>query len=138
MTKMVHLKAAEGSSYLEFSHPIPSANADYIEYFDVTYKAEDLEAAVGVWAYPDAQWLVAIFQDMENSWRGWKDVKEWKAVEEQFSIKFTTDKLGHVFVEVQLQPDFVPGGRWEVKGGFYFEVGQLPTLARQVAEFFSV
>ncbi|MBI5958245.1 MAG: hypothetical protein HY866_05910 [Chloroflexi bacterium] len=138
MSKKVHIKAAEGSNYLEFSHPTPSDTADCIEYFSVTLKVETLEAAARVWAYTDARWLVTIFKQMEDNWRGWEGVKEWKTVEEEFSIQFASDKKGHILVEVYLRPDYIVGGHWEVKGGFYLEAGQLPTMTRQITEFFSV
>ena len=79
MSEIVHIKAAEGISYLGFSDPTPGREAS-VEYFSVTFKAENLESAVRVWAYTDAKWLVTIFQDMEHNWRGKEGVKTWKAI----------------------------------------------------------
>ncbi len=137
--KTLRIQSADGASFLEFATPLLSQDKRYIEYFSVTFESVNLTASTGVRTYTsdETPQLVTIFRDMKQNWK-WQGGKQWKTFGGNFSITFTSGTFGHIITQVQIANDYGGNFNWQVTGLLDFEQGQLPTLVKQVTEFFSV
>ena len=81
----------------------------------------------------EPQHLVAFFDGLAASWRGWDGQREWTEVERDLSLVATHDGLGHVVLGVTLGTTFVspPADSWLVRAPLKFDAGALDRLATQ-------
>jgi len=67
--------------------------------------------------------LVAFFEDLANSWRGWDGLKEWASVEHDLSISAESDDLGHCILQFVVRDG--PTHTWETSlGQFAIDGGE--------------
>jgi hypothetical protein len=86
----VTIKSVNTGAKLEFSEVEN-------EYFTVTFSSVSLNASYRVWVYTgDYERLVSLFVEMAKNWTGWEGVKNWDAIEDDFSLSCTSDRLGHL------------------------------------------
>lgn len=79
--------------------------------------------------------LETFFDDLATHWRGWDDVKEWRAYAHGLALSCTHDGLGHITMTVELRQ--LSGAGWLVRGDVPLDAGQLERLAREVDQFVS-
>jgi hypothetical protein len=70
-----------------------------------------------------------MFQSMAKEWRGWDGEKAWADLEDSFSLKATSDSLGHTQLTVTLS-DYESS----FKTVLIFEAGQLEAMANAINE----
>ncbi|MBW4691725.1 MAG: hypothetical protein KME27_08130 [Lyngbya sp. HA4199-MV5] len=126
----VTIKSANTDAKLEFSEV---GN----EYFTVTFSSVSLSASHRVWGYTgDCERLVSLFVEMAENWTGWEGIKNWDAIEDDFSLSCTSDKLGHITLEVELVGRDTPE-LWSAKFNVEVEAGQLEKIANEMKALFS-
>ncbi len=129
MSKVI-IKSANTGAKLEFSEV---GN----EYCTVTFLSTFLSASHRVWFYTgDCERLVSLFMEMAENWIGWEGAKTWAAIEADFSLSCTSDKLGHIILEVELVKRDAPE-LWSAKFNVDVEAGQLAKIATEMKELFS-
>jgi hypothetical protein len=128
MSKVI-IKSANTGAKLEFSEVEN-------EYFTVTFSGVSLSASHRVWVYTgDCEQLVSLFVEMAENWTGWEGTKSWAAIEGDFSLSCTSDKLGHIALEVELVGRDTPE-LWSAKFNVEVEAGQLEKIATEVKKLF--
>jgi hypothetical protein len=73
----------------------------------------------------------AMFRAMAQEWRGWKEAKSWRDLEDRVSMSGTADSRGHVSITVELTGQDYESRLRVVLG---YEAGQLEEMANAVAE----
>jgi hypothetical protein len=103
----------------------------------VVVRAQDLVAEATLdleeWGGgPDG--LVAYFEDLARSWRGWVGSKDWHDDGVSVWMSATHDRVGMVQMEVTLRPfaGWAGPGAWELSVVVGAEPGSLGALAEQV------
>lgn len=125
----VTIKSVNTGAKLEFSD-VRS------EYFTVAFSSVFLSASHQVWVYTgDCKRLVGLFLDMAKNWTGWEGAKTWDAIEGDFSLSCTSDKLGHITLEVELAGRDPPE-LWSAKFNVEVEAGQLEKIASEMRTLF--
>lgn len=79
---------------------------------------------------------VRLFDEMVSEWTGWKGEKGWGALDGEMSLVATTDSLGHISLEVSLDPRDGPP-EWYASLTLVLEAGSLERLAAEAGAFFS-
>ena len=126
----VTIKSANTGAKLEFSEV---GN----EYCTVTFSSASLSASHRVWFYTgDCEQLVSLFMEMAENWTGWEGAKTWAAIEADFSLSCTSDKLGHIALAVELVGRDAPE-LWSAKFNVGIEAGQLEKIANEMKSLFS-
>jgi len=107
----------------------------WLEQFLVTISAPGREACAWV---VNSRYIASpeeFFSELAAGWRGWSGEKLWYAIDQELQLVATADSLGHVTLQVQLQPS-TGAQSWRVVAHAYFEAGQLESLAERAARFF--
>jgi hypothetical protein len=129
MSKVI-IKSANTGAKLEFSEVRN-------EYFTVVFSSVSLSASHRVWVYTgDCEQLVCLFVEMAENWTGWEGAKTWDAIEGDFTLSCTSDRLGHITLEVELVGRDDPE-LWSAKFNIEVEAGQLEKIANEIKELFS-
>jgi len=77
------------------------------------------------------------FERMAATWRGWEGELRWATLEDDFRLIATTNKLGHVELQVQMKADSYPP-EWEVRIRLSLEAGSLDDLFKRVEAVFPI
>ncbi|MBP5973177.1 hypothetical protein HW132_10635 [Brasilonema sp. CT11] len=107
--------------------------------FRVLFESRTLSASKDVWLYADGdysdcQFLVNLFREMARAWKGWEGEKTWRSTEADFVLCCTSDKLGHINLEVHLLE--FDGSPWSANFNLDTEAGELEKISNEVAMFF--
>jgi len=84
-----------------------------------------------------------LFRDAACHCKGWEGSKSWESSKGELRLEITTDRVGHVFVVVQVGSDFCETSDysgpdpWRIVAQITLEAGQLKTVARQMKSWFS-
>ncbi|NEQ48099.1 MAG: hypothetical protein F6K00_33025 [Leptolyngbya sp. SIOISBB] len=125
----VTIKSAKTGAKLEFSDV---GN----EYFTVAFLGASITALHRVWAYTgDCERLANLFLEMAENWKGWEGTKIWDAIEGDFSLSCTSDKLGHVTLRVKLVERDTPE-LWSAEFNVEVEAGQLEKISNDMRLLF--
>lgn len=103
----------------------------------VVVRDEDLVAEADMWwndAMGEPKSLCDFFADIAANWKGWTDVKEWKAAEHPFKLSGSHDGLGHIALDVQLGSGWHEGD-WRVQSRILIDAGLLDEVATRVLAF---
>lgn len=93
---------------------------------------ESLTVSKRVYCY-DPSGYIDLFNRMAENWKGWEGEFTTGAVEGDFIITATADKLGHAILQVELiDHDY----GWQAAGSILIDSGQYAVIANQVQEFF--
>ena len=126
----VTIKSANTGTKLEFSDVSH-------EYFTVKFLSISMNASHRVWVYTgDYDRLTHLFLEMAENWKGWEGVKTWDAIEDDFSLSCTSDKLGHISIEAELEGRDDPAS-WSTTFNLEVEAGQLEQIAYEVRRLFA-
>jgi hypothetical protein len=106
------------------------------DYFTVELQSKEVSAAHRVWGYTDCQTLVDLLFHVAKQERGWPDSPEWSSIERDLILRFSSDPLGHVVVQV-VMTQRRGAEDWSVRAEIETELGQLPKIASRAAAFFS-
>jgi hypothetical protein len=105
------------------------------DYFTVELCGREISAVRRVWGYTDyCQNLVELLDYLAKQDRGWAVPAEWASIELELVLRWRSDLLGHVFVEIEMSHN--GGEDWRLKAEIETELGQLPRIAREAALFF--
>lgn len=119
--------------FADFSHHEPNPYEHHGE-FVVAANAPGLDIRRNVFLF-DMDWraLVAYFQDLADSWRGWEGDKEWRTTEGDLAIHAVVNDFGHVNLWFSIKDGFPV--TWEAAvGKFLYESGEpMTSLAAEVA-----
>lgn len=103
------------------------------DYFTIRLIGSELSALKRVWAYTDCEALVQLLEDLAVRERNWDGTIEWCSIEADLYLGFRSDRLGHVFVEVEISKP----ADWKINCQISTELGQLSLIAKNARRFFS-
>lgn len=129
MSRKVTIESADTEAKLEFS----DVEDDYLT---VAFSSAALGASQRIWLDEgDSESLINLFCEMAQNWRGWESPKDWISTEGDFSLSCTSNKLGHIKLELELT-----GRRtrepWFTKCSINIEAGQLERIATAIMLLF--
>jgi hypothetical protein len=102
-------------------------------HFAVEVGDPDSHARLRVYAY-ELEHLATFFSNLAKDWQGWTGEKTWKSIEGEMALRATTDRLGHVTLNVRLTAPPSPPA-WRFEGNVLIEAGMLEGLAARVRDF---
>lgn len=106
------------------------------EHLTIVFSSAALSASQRIWFNAgDDQQFVNLFCEMAQNWRGWEGAKDWISIEGDFRLTCTSDKLGHIQLELELVGRRTPEP-WFAKFTINIEAGQLEKIANQVRLLF--
>jgi hypothetical protein len=98
----------------------------------VKLQTSSVVATHGFWG-AEPEELVAFFDDLAASWRGWDGRRAWTEVERDLSLAATHDGRGHVVLWVTLGKFMAPeAATWMVRAPLELEAGALDGVAAEV------
>lgn len=125
----VIIKSTRGARALKFSN----RNGDY---FDAELSGDSIFAKKGIWGYTDTDLLISLFESIAGDWKGWEGERHWAAIEGDLDITATSDKLGHIRIDVVLLNNNIEDD-WKVEAPIYLDAGCLDSLCTQIRRFFT-
>ncbi|MBZ5638858.1 MAG: DUF6228 family protein [Acidobacteriia bacterium] len=79
--------------------------------------------------------IAKFFESMAAETNGWTGNKSWGSLEAHLSMNATTDRLGHVYLQVILR-DCDDPAEWRVEATVLLEFGQLESVAKAARRVF--
>jgi len=125
--EFVTIKSAKGRRSLTLSN----RNGDY---FDVELAGDAVSAKKRVWGYTDTEFLGELFDSIARDWKGWDGERQWAAIEGDFSITASSDKLGHIRLDVVIRNNDLEDD-WQLDVPIYLDAGGLDKIASNVRHF---
>ena len=125
------VRSTRDGARLEFRWTRPS-------HIEVVLEDRGLRAASEVHAVvsgPD-DLPTSFFDDLAESWRGWRGTKDWASYERDLRLSATADGKGHVFVRVNLAAG-ASDDQWRAQVELALEAGQLGAYSTQFRVFAS-
>jgi hypothetical protein len=107
------------------------------EDFEVRVEAGDHSARRLVSTYMNPKGPAPLFRDAARRWKGWKGTKDWQSLEGELRLELTTDRTGHVVVDVEVRADYGGPDPWRLNTQITLEAGQLETISHQMQLFFA-
>ncbi|WP_392533075.1 DUF6228 family protein [Nostoc sp. C117] len=107
------------------------------DYFTLMLSSPALNASKDIWLYTendysDFQSLVNFFKEIARAWKGWEGKKTWSSIEGDFVLSCTSDKLGHITLQIELvQLDEIE--TWSANFNLKTEAGQLEKISKEIA-----
>jgi hypothetical protein len=92
-----------------------------------------MSAATQVYLLGGCDGLDGFWRELARDWRGWEGTRSWRSLEGDLELSATSDRLGHVELEVRLDEGFP--FQWRVCGMIALEVGQLDGIAAAAQTF---
>jgi hypothetical protein len=126
--------AAGGGGVLFFQRSPPDPT-NPIDGFWVRVTDHNLSAAAQVYAGYAPSHPAPLFADMARQWAGWSGELIWESLEGELAIRCSRDRVGHVFIHVELRSGPMPED-WRVVATILAEAGQLESVARRAELFF--
>lgn len=100
------------------------------------FDAPNLSAATQVYLLGGCDGLDKFCRELAEDWRGWEGKRSWKSLEGELELSATSDRLGHVTLEVRL--DEGAPFQWRVYGVISLDAGQLDGIAAAARTFCSL
>ena len=97
------------------------------------FDAPDLSSATQVYVLGGCDHLDRFWRDLAENWRGWEGTRSWQSLEGDLELSATSDRLGHVALEVRLE-EGAPFP-WRVHGKLSLDAGQLHRIAAAARTF---
>lgn len=130
------IKCCRSDAEIEFSEKEGLRRPAGQEYFRATIRSNHLFSFTDVYIFdPYDSNLVRFFEDLAKSWKGFDGEKEWSSLEGEFSLRCTSDSLGHFALEVTIGNN--EDTRYARKT-IYIESGQLEKIALEARKVFKV
>jgi len=101
--------------------------------FVAEFDAPGLSSATQVYVLGGCDCLNRFWRDLAENWRGWEGTRSWRSLEGDLELSATSDRLGHVALEVRLM-EGAPF-QWRVQGKISLEAGQLGRIAAAARTF---
>ena len=131
MREHFSIASVHGGRRLEFLGAIPRSDEPCT--FAARLTSPTLNASVDVYDLVPQRWA-GLFHELAKSWRGWSGEKVRESLEGHLRLACTSDRTGHVSIQVSLRS--ISGDDWRVEATIYVEAGQLDMLSREAAEYF--
>jgi hypothetical protein len=129
------IPSASGSGGLLFFDRSPRDPTEPISGYWVRVSDHDLTATGQVYVGYAGSTPVPLFADMARQWSGWSGELVWQSLEREFELRCSRDRVGHIFIRVELRSGQVSDD-WRVVATVMVEAGQLEAIARRAALFF--
>ena len=129
------IPSAAGDGGLLFFQRSPADPTKPIDKFWVRVTDHNLSAAAEVYAGYAPSHPAPLFADMARQWAGWSGELVWRSLEGELAIRCSRDRVGHIFVRVELRFGPMPHD-WRVVLTVLAEAGQLENIARRAELFF--
>jgi hypothetical protein len=107
----------------------------WLDSFAIEIEASDFKVTTRIqnpgYGFPPSQ----LFDELAESWEGWKGVKTWLSMESELEFEATCDLTGHITLNTR-----IPGhesGKWFTQAKVMIEAGQLRRLADEARRFFA-
>jgi hypothetical protein len=129
------IPSAAGDGGLLFFQRSPPDPSKPIDGFWVRATVLNLSAAAQVYAGYAPSHPAPLFADMARQWAGWSGELVWQSLEGELAIRCSRDRVGHIFIRVELQSGLMHED-WRVVATISTEAGQLEGIARDAELFF--
>lgn len=129
------IPSAAGDGGLLFFQRSPVDPTKSIDHFWVRVTDHNLSAAAQVYAGYAPSHPAPLFADMARQWAGWSGELVWESLEGELAIRCSRDRVGHIFIRVELRSGPMPDD-WRVVVTVLAEAGQLESIARHAELFF--
>jgi hypothetical protein len=126
---------AAGEGGLLFFQRSPADPSESIDHFWVRVTDQNLSAAAPVYAAIPPCHPAPLFADMARQWAGWDGELTWESLEGEIKIRCGRDRVGHVFIRIELRSGPYPND-WLAVVQVLTEAGQLEIIARRAELFF--
>ena len=100
------------------------------DYLTLEFEGHSLRAVSKIYLYDDNSSLLKLFENLGQNWKGWEGVKSWSSLEGDFTLSCSADKLGHVFMAIELVNRTVEPN-WTIKTSLQIDSGSLETVLSQ-------
>ena len=97
------------------------------------FDSPGLSSATQVYMLGGCDHLDRFWRDLAENWRGWEGTRSWQSLEGDLELSATSDRLGHVALEVRLE-EGAPF-QWRVHGKISLDAGQLDRMAAAARTF---
>ncbi len=97
------------------------------------FEASGISAATQVYLLGGCDGLDEFWHELADDWRGWEGTRSWRSLEGDLELSATSDRLGHVALEVRL--DEGAPYQWRMHGTIALEAGQLDSIATAARTF---
>ena len=119
------IKSTNGNAQLELK---PHDKDSFVAYLqDVT-----LNASAGIYHF-GGDYIDVYFKELADNWKGWTGTKQWESLESTLRFEATSDRTGHVMLNVQL--DEGTPYDWRLKVNLIIESGQLDKISSDARKF---
>lgn len=129
--------SASGDGGLLFFQRSPPDPTKPIDSFWVRVMDRNLSAEGQVYAGYAPSHPAPFFADMAHQWAGWSGELVWESLEGELRIRCSRDRVGHIFICVELGSGPMPDD-WRVVATVLTEAGQLASIARRAELFFGL
>jgi hypothetical protein len=129
------IPSAAGDGGLPFFQRAPPDPTKPITGFWVRVTDQNLSAAAQVYAGYAPSHPAPLFAEMARQWAGWSGELTWQSLEGELTIRCSRDRVGHIFIRVELRSGQMPKD-WRVVATVLAEAGQLEGIARRAELFF--
>ena len=129
------IPSAAGDGGLLFFQRAPPDPSMPIDGFWVRVTDHNLSAEAQVYAGYAPSHPGPLFADMARQWAGWSGELVWQSLEGELTIRCSRDRVGHIFIRVELRSGQMPED-WRVVATVSAEAGQLEGIARRAELFF--
>lgn len=121
---------------MEFFGRLPEDTSKAIEEFSVHVAEPGISAEARVWSgYGIQSHPAFLFAELAADWKGDGSERSWAALERELKLTCTSDRFGHVFMRVELRPQYYEFA-WFAEVTITLELGQLESLAKRAKIFF--
>src|SRR5215208_2323956 len=97
------------------------------------FDAPDMSSATQVYVLGGCDHLDQFWRELAENWRGWEGTRSWQSLEGDLELSATSDRVGHVTLEVRL--DRGAPFQWRVYGIISLEAGLLDSFAAAARTF---
>lgn len=129
------IPSATGDGGLLFFGRSPADPSKSIDHFWVRVTDHNLSAAAQVDAGYAPSHPAPLFANMARQWAGWSGELVWESLEGELTIRCSRDRVGHIFIRVELRSGPMPDD-WCIVVTVLAEAGQLESCARRAELFF--
>jgi len=103
------------------------------EYFTVEI-CGDISGSIRVYSYcPHGDTIHSVFKKLGSMLEPWDGELNWVSLEGEFSLKFSCDSLGHVFLSVEIDND---NEEFTINCVLNVDLGQLKEISKNANNFF--
>jgi hypothetical protein len=130
------IRGDANNASIELSEQEGLATRDGSEFYRVTFRENEFEASVQVYAFdPKNDGLPKFFGALARDWKGWDGPRSWRSLEGEFELICEHDGIGHATMTATIHSNPYSHG-WTGQIRFNIAPGELEGIAAGLNRFF--